>query len=276
MAIEKVKRSALLLPAPDGQAALDRLGLRGGDRGTHTSRTIMFAELALLLQAVPMDAPQATYRSAVVDENVLGKRSQATRELSFQRLKELYGLDPRLPMFRFLRFLWSVDREGRPLLAFLAAYARDPLLRLTAPAVFDAEQGARVGTTDVQLVLEKVTGNRFNPSILNKVARNAASSWTQSGHLRGRVQKCRSRPGATPGATALALFLGYLQGLRAQRLFASEWIRILDVPRDHVHQLAREAAQRGWLKFLHADTVVEIRFPGRLTPKEEEWTHEPH
>jgi hypothetical protein len=250
-------------------------GFRDGDRGTHTSRTIMLTELCLLLDAVPQDVSREVYRRAVIEDNVLGKRTGATRKLSYQRLSELYGLDPKIPMFRYLRILWETDQESRPLIAFLCAYARDPLLRLSAPAVLEAEEGAVVDKNDLEKVLEEVAGDRFNPSILNKIARNAASSWTQSGHLNGRTRKQRTRPRPTAGAAAMALFIGYLEGLRAQRLFDTSWTRLLEVPLHRLQELTLEAARRGWLDYLRADTVVEVRFPGRLTLEEEEWTHEP-
>lgn len=252
-----------------------KLGFRNGDRGTHTSRTIMSAELNILLGHLPGDVDREAYRRAVIEDNILGKRTGATRKLSFQRLSELYGLSPDIPLFRFLRFLWRVDQEGRPLIGFLCAYARDPLLRMTTPAVLGAEQGTTVDKNNLEKALVEAAGDRFNSSILNKIARNAASSWTQSGHLTGRVRKIRSRPTVTPGAVAMALFIGHLEGLRAQRLFDSSWTRLLEVPLNRLNDLTQEAARRGWLDYLRADTVLEIRFPGRLTSEEEEWTHEP-
>ena len=251
------------------------LGFRDGDRGTHTSRTIMSTELGLLLDHLLPDAGREDYRRAVIEDNVLGKRTGATRKLSFQRLSELYGLDPNIPMFRYMRFLWEIDQEGRPLMAFLCAYARDPLLRMTTSAVLDADQGAIVDKRDFERALVNMAGDRFSSITLSTLVRNTASSWTQSGHLTGRVRKIRSRPRATPGAVAMALFIGYLEGLRAQRLFTTPWTRLLEVPLHRLQDLTREAARRGWLDFLRADTVVEVRFPGRLTPEEEEWTHEP-
>jgi hypothetical protein len=250
-----------------------QLGFRDGDKGTHTSRTIMSAELRLLLDYVPTDANKETYKRAVVDDNILGKHTVATRKLSFQRLSELYGLDASIPLFRYMRFLWDVDIEARPLLSLLNAYARDPLLRMSAPAVLGAEPGTYINKNDIERTLIEVAGERFNPAILNKIARNAASSWTQSGHLLGRTRKQRAKLQVTPGAVALALFIGYLEGLRAQRLFDTPWTRLLEVP-VHIQDFTLEASRRGWLDYLRVDTIVEVRFPGRLKPEEEEWTHE--
>ena len=62
-------------------------GFRSGERGTHTSRTIMLDELSLLLAAVPgAAASRRDYTEAVLDGNCLGKRTAATRKLSLQEL----------------------------------------------------------------------------------------------------------------------------------------------------------------------------------------------
>jgi hypothetical protein len=55
--------------------------------GTHGSRTIMLAELRLLLAACPACASVQRYRSAIVDDNVLLKETAATRRESFRRLR---------------------------------------------------------------------------------------------------------------------------------------------------------------------------------------------
>jgi len=215
------------------------LGFRTGERGTHTSRTIMLAELRALLSAVPDQARRETYLHAVIEENVLGKRTGATRKLTAQRLSELYGLDPAVPLFRVLSELWDLDESGRPLLACLCANARDPLLRLTGPVVLNASEGGTVSKHEIGEAVAEATGDRFNPAICEKIARNAASSWTQSGHLSGRSRKVRTPATATPAATAYALVLGYMTGARGQGLFQTYWTRLLDRSPVQMDALAR-------------------------------------
>ena len=128
---------------PERQASL--CGFRSGDRGTHTSRTIMLDELTQLLDAVPGEARRQDYADAVTHDNCLGKRTAATRQLSLQRLTELYGLDGRLLLFRALRNLWVGHSSSRPLLALLLALVRDPLLRATAGAVIATPPGHEFG-----------------------------------------------------------------------------------------------------------------------------------
>ena len=86
----------------------DRLktaGARFGAKGTHTSRTMMLEELTELLRTVPASGSRADYESAVVEENCLGKATTSNRRLTLQRMSELFGLDPDVPLFVVLRRL---------------------------------------------------------------------------------------------------------------------------------------------------------------------------
>ena len=106
--------------------------------GAHTSRTMMLSELRELLAAAPPTAGYEELRTAVLSENILGKRSEAGRARSFRYLRELYALDLADPWFRALRRLWSHDEEAQSLIALASALARDATLRSTATAVIRA------------------------------------------------------------------------------------------------------------------------------------------
>lgn len=242
---------------PPTDAAL-KAGFRFGDRGTHTSRTMMLAELSDLLPAVPVNANRDAYAAVIVDENVLGKATTATRRLTNQRLGELYGLDPRLPLFRVLRRLWAVDETGRPLLALLSSLARDPLLRSTAGSVLELPPGAELVRARFLDAIRNLVDDRLNEAVLDKVARNAASSWSQSGHLVGRVRKTRRRVTASPGALTMALWMGTLEGLAGHALLECRWTRVLDRSGTELIPLVLEAKQRGLLQARVGGGVVDI------------------
>lgn len=248
----------------------DGLGFRSGARGTHTSRTIMLAELRLLFDSRPATASKSAYRTAIIEDNVLGKKTVTTRRLTAKRLGELYALDLQVPVFRLLRKFWDIEDAGRPLLAFLCSSARDPLLRLTAEPIFEAKQGEIVHKEALERAIKESAPNRFNPAICQAIARRASSSWTQSGHLTGHVVKKRSHPVVTPANVAYALVLGYLAGGRGQLLLSTFWAKLLDVPTDRVAALALEASRRGWLNYRQVGKVVEIQFPDLLTVEEKE------
>lgn len=233
-------------------------GFRFGDRGTHTSRTIMSAELNELFGHLPADADRARYASAIIDDNILAKSTVATRRLSNQRLGELYGLDPAIPLHRVHRRLWDVDPGGRPLLAMLCGLARDPLLRATVQAVLTVPVGNELARTSMLSALRQAVGDRINDQVLDKVARNASSSWTQSGHLAGRVRKIRRRVEPSFGPVAFAAWLGSAEGLAGQRLLDSSWTRPLDRSPDALLDLLLQAKQRGLLRATVGGGVFDI------------------
>ena len=250
--------------------AMERLGFRFGDKGTHTSRTIMLTELDFLLGALSPSATRDQDRAAVIDGNVLGKRSVSNRKLSFQRLSELYGLDPSLPLFRILRHLWEQDPQGRPLLALQCSLARDPLLRATAPAILNAKMGQRLETPDLDAALQQDFSIRLNHSVLNKVARNAGSSWTQGGYTAGRAKKVRTQPCVTPANVAFAAVPGTFQGARGEMLLDTPWIGMFGKSRPELFALAHTASMRGWLAYRNLGAVVDLQATPLLTAEDQE------
>ena len=86
-----------------------------------------------------------------------------------------------------------MDAASLPLLAVQVAWARDPLLRATTQPAMDASVGEPIETTSLAQALETTFPNQYSELNRNKIARNAASSWTQSGHLAGRAKKTRQR-----------------------------------------------------------------------------------
>ncbi len=251
-------------------------GFRSGDCGTHTSRTIMLDELSLLLDAIPGNVDRKRYSDAVMLDNCLGKRTVATRKLSFQRLTELYGLDARLILFRVLRDLWSRYETSRPLLSLFMALARDPLLRTTAAAVIRMPSGHEFARQSMKDILSEAVGDRLSQTTLDAVIRNASSSWTQSGHLRGRGRKIRQRVKPTPATTTYALLLGFAVGLRGRMLFETPWVAIMDVSPDELINLVVDAKRAGLLDFKQSGSVIDVSFPAILTDTERELIYESH
>jgi hypothetical protein len=256
------------LPEPVDSQPWIKAGFRIGDIGTHTSRTIMLKELELLFADQGAQASRADYASAIVDQNCLGKKTVSTRKLSCQRLSELYGLNPSILLFRVLRSLWQVDEKGHTLLALLTCLARDPLLRVTATPVLQMHSGEELMRQKLTDALRQSVENRLNDSTLDTVVRNTSSSWTQSGHLTGRVRKYRQKVNPTPVVTAYALLLGYILGARGSGLFKTLWAKVLDTPAEELISLATDAKRLGFLDLSQAGGVVEVSFTRMLTEDE--------
>jgi hypothetical protein len=252
------------------------LGFKFGDKGAHTSRTIMLAELSTVLHQRPPSATRADYAKAVVEENCLGKHTASTRKLSLQRLSELYALDPAVPLFRLLRMFWGNEDRAHAQLALLAALARDPLLRATAPVILNMSEGEEVARQRLTEAIREAVGGRLNEATLDKVVRNTASSWTQSGHLVGRGRKRRKKIEPTAGAVAFALVLGYMLGAGGQALFNSLFARALDRDEGALTLLEMDARRLGFLEIKTSGGMTVVSFDTILTEREKRLIHGAH
>jgi hypothetical protein len=221
---------------------------------------MLLPDLTSVLAAVPPEAIQDDYRVAIIEDNVLGKKTLNSRQRSFRYLRELYALDARIVLFRALRDLWPADSAAQPLLALLSSLARDPALRATSSAVLPLAPGASVTAGDLaNALMDRYPGN-YSSAVAHKVGRNAGSSWTQSGHLVGRTGKRRAQVACRPPVAAYALLLGHLEGAAGEALFDTLWARVLDAPIGVLHEQAFAASQRGWIEFRHGGGVTDVGF----------------
>lgn len=239
--------------------------------GTHSSRTLMLAELRVVLSSVPCEADLEDYRRAVVDENVAAKSTLSTRAKSFRHLRELYALSPDTPLFRALRTLWTDDPEAQSHVALLCAAARDPLLRATSDLVLALRPGAEVTPAMFTDEIAETFPGRYEPGVRARIGRNVASSWQQAGFLIGRSRKVRTRKTLTEVATAYALFQSYLCGDRGNAILQSIWVRLLDHPEREVRLSAQAASRQGWLEYREAGGVTDITFRHLLEGKDKAW-----
>jgi hypothetical protein len=193
----------------------------------------MLAELGTVLANVPQGRSDAAdYREAILKRNALGKSTDSTRQKSLRHLRELYALDESRPIFGLMRRLHAMDAASLPLLAIMVAWARDPLLRATTSPVIDAAEGDHIEVASLAQALEAAFQNQYSELNRNKIARNAASSWTQSGHLIGRTKKIRQRIKPTIAAVTMAFFLGHIAGYHGAAIFSNPWCGLLDLNSD--------------------------------------------
>ncbi len=226
----------------------------------------MLDEIEAVLASAPPDADRDKYAAAIVEANCLQKPTASTRRSSNQRLGELYALDPRVGLFRVLRQLWETDPVARPQLAMLGVLARDPLFMASAQPVLSLLPGAELQRQQVRAALRALVGERMNDAVLDKVVRNVASSWTQTGHLEGRTFKIRARVQARPTSVAFALYLGQIAGFRGADLLTSAWVGALDCTPSSARALAVEAKRLGLIDVHTTGDVVEFGLD-RLDPR---------
>jgi hypothetical protein len=249
------------LAFPAATRALETFGLKFSSGGAHISRTMMMQELGAVFANVPQGSGTADYREAILQQNILGKNTDTTRHKTLRHLRELYALDEATPIFGLLRNLYAVDAASLPLLAVQVAWARDPLLRATTPPVVDASEGRQVGTASLAQALEAAFPHQYSELNRNKIARNAASSWTQSGHLAGHAKKTRQRVKPTTVAVTMAFFLGEMAGYHGAAVFSNPWDRLLDLGPDRAKAMGFEAHRAGLLNLRAVGEVVELSFP---------------
>lgn len=164
-------------------------------------------------------------------------------------------------MFSVYRELVRIDSQSGRLLSFLIAWGRDPLLRATTSAILNATVGDRISGDDFQQALTEAYPHQYSANNIGKIARNAASSWTQSGHLTGRTKKTRSRVQPRPAALTFALILGHVAGVAGAQVFSSVWCRLLDLNASEARSLAEQAHRQELITLKAVGSVVEISFP---------------
>jgi len=254
--------------SPSFSARLEPFGFSAKLTGGHMARSMMFEEMRILQESLPLEAKKEDFKRAIVEENILGKPTQSSREKSFHHLVELYGMDPGLALFRVLRTLGNADRSSFPLMAATCVYSRDPQLRASFELIQSKRDGQEIPRVEMEELLEASFPDRFSPAMKKSLAQNVNTTWTFSGHLEGRSKKTRRLPVAGFGAVTFAMFVGWLSGLRGELLLSSVYGRLVNAePGTILHQL-RQASAHQWLRLRSGGGVTEIDFSPLLTPSE--------
>ena len=235
-------------------------GLRIDPTGTHLSSTLKLDELRALLAWRSGCTTVGDYRVATVDQNLLAKPTVSARQITFERLRELYGLDLGLLVFRALDDLWDADVSAQPMIALLCSTARDPILRAMTPYVLRLPIGATITNYELANEANNQFPGKFVASSRERLGRNVLSTWEKAGLLAGRRTKKRTKPQARPTSLAYALLLGDLCGKRGQALFTTLWATMFDAPIHELKELAVVASRQGWIEYRASGDVVEVSF----------------
>lgn len=259
----------------ENEETLTRFGFLFEQGGVHLARTMMFHELATLLDD-PNGPPKS--RAELVEEvdaqNALGKKSVQSRKLTVRHLSKLYAFESSCTLYRSLSFLWAREEEGRQLLSFLVAYARDAILQATTGWVLDLGEDEPAAKQQLEAFVDNLCPGRFSTATLESTTRNLLGTWTQSGHLVGHSRKKRQRVKPTPASVAMALLMGTLRGGRGELLFETEYMKLLDCSVSQGMELAETASRKGWINTRRIGQVVEVSFPRLLNTDEQELIRE--
>ncbi len=228
----------------------------------HTSRTIMFSELASLMDHAIQDD---NYLDSL-SQNVINKKTNSGIKKTTGYLTALYGFDSTYPPFKALKYFWGFsDEQDKPILAFLYAIGHDYLLAESIPVVMDAKLGDKVSIDKFELNIDSFYPNRFSENTRKSLAQNIASSWKQAGFITGKVKNIRTQPLISYQVVAYALFMAYLNGLRGDFLMTSQWIKALSLSDSSIRELSVEAAKRDLLQYQFAGSVTAISFNNLIT-----------
>ena len=228
--------------------------------GAHISRTMMLNEITKLLTTNPYNATIEEYKSSIIKDNILSKATQSNRQETFSRLRSLYGLDGKIPIFSIYRELALFDLQSLPLLSLLISWARDPLLRASSVAIFQVNIGDEVKKESIQEAIKNIYPDKYSVNTLGTTSRNIASTWKQAGHLTGKLFKTRMQVNAKPASVTFALLLGDICSYHGEKLFSSPFCKLLDLNPIYAQSLATQAHRENLLTLKTIGTIVEVTF----------------
>lgn len=252
------------------------LGFTEASSGGHTARSMMFREMSALVSSMPLSLTIDDFATAIIDENVLDKPTLSSRKKSLRHLVELYGMDPSKVLFRVFWQFGHSDLDSLPQLCLACVYARDPQLRQSFELIRTLRLGEVLERTVMEQHLENGFPGRFSPAMKKSMAQNVNTTWTFGGHLSGKKKKVRQLPEPRPNSAAYAMFVGYLTGLRGERLLDSKFAALVTSNRSQLQTALSLASARGLLSLKQAAGIVEFDFSNLLNPSEQELLHESH
>ena len=251
-------------------------GLSDAISGGHSARSMMLVEMTTLVRSLPVDAGKDAIANAIQEENILEKPTQSSRLKSLRHLTQLYGLDPSQAAFRVLWHFGHEDLDSLPQLSLVSAYARDPQFRQSFELVRTLRPGALLEPAAMNAHLEAEFPGRFSAAMKKSLAQNVSTSWMFSGHLKGRARKIRTLPQPRPASAAYAMFIGYLLGIRGERLLESPYASLVASGQSQLLAALSLASAKGLISFKRAAGVVDFDFSSLLTPEEQRTLDDSH
>jgi hypothetical protein len=242
-------------PAFD-KTSVTEFGLKLSGGGVHQSKTMMSVDIDKVI--VGIQSTNISPKTLVVEDNILSKSTVSTRKITYAKLKTLYGLEAQPPICLVMKALRYIAPESKELLYLLTSLGRDPLLRDSAEALMGAPIGERVSWPFIAEVFQTKYPERFTPKMLKSLSQNCASTWTQSGHLEGRVKKIRRRITPQPHVVAFGALLANVCGFGGPALLESLWIKLLDINSGQALDLLRQAEAQGLVRVRSVGDVLEI------------------
>ena len=233
-----------------------------------SARSALYADLHVLLDATCEPLSSAAYRSLVVDDNCVARKSVAARGKIWEELKKRYILDVGHPLFAVFLDEWRRCRSEpeRGLTAYVLLALHDrlvadlgtcwlfPLLR-RAPA--------ELRVADVLGFLNRAAQNRaevaaWSEQTRKSVAQKYAASVRDFGLAKGTIRKVTVRPALYGAPIRLLVRALRLAGVRPLDLVRSPTFRLLAIDSHEVIDALGELNRVGAVRFRMQGDVIEL------------------
>lgn len=228
----------------------------------HSSRTMMFAELAKVMD---FGQESGQYIESL-EQNVFNKKSNSGVEKTASYLKRLYSFDMQYRPFVAFKYFWKIsDPNEKPLIAFVYAVNQDNLLAESVQVLQSVKPGEKATIELFEEVIEKYHPNQYSENTRRSMAQNIASSWKQAGFIEGKVKNIRIQPEVSYKVACFAFILAYLNGDRGNFIWSSIGVKALCLPESKLRELAIECSKRDLMQYQYAGSVTSVSFTNLLT-----------
>jgi hypothetical protein len=246
-------------------AALDPLGPL---LARISSRSALATDFAVLMEKVPQ-YHAASFRTAVIDDNILARTSASARAKLFQELKGRYLLDLASPLFAAFLAEWRAHpaSHDRQLLAYILFALNDRTVFVTSrdwlfPHLRQASSELRIG--DLIVFFQRLGKSDYpevaawTPITLTRVVQHYLASVRDFGLATGGTRKVAVRPSLQPGPVRLLLRAIMLSGIPAPEVIRHDAFKILGIAPGEVVDTLSELNRRGALRFRMQADVIEL------------------
>jgi hypothetical protein len=211
----------------------------------------------------------ASFRTAVIDDNILARTSASARAKLFQELKGRYLLDLDSPLFAAFLAEWRShpDTHDRQLLAYTLFVLNDRTVYLTSrdwlfPHLRQASSELRIGDLLVFFQLRGKTDYpdvaAWTPITLTRVAQHYLASVRDFGLATGGTRKIAVRPSLQPGPVRLLIRALMLTGVPSLEIIRHDAFKILGITPGEVVDILSELNRHGALRFRMQADVIEL------------------
>lgn len=258
--------------AAEGQALPPALDAGAPYTSRLSARSALYSDLQVLLDAQRVTR-EASFRSLVVDENRLVRKSIAARKKAWQELKTRYILQPEHPLFAAFLSEWNRCRSEpeRGLTAYVLLALNDRLvadlgIRWLFPRLRRAPAEVRIA--DIRGFIDGATA--LHPEVAAwsdqtraAVAQKYAASIRDFGLARGKVNKVTTRPALYGAPVRLLVRVLRLVGISPTEMIQARVFRLLALDGQDVVDALGELNRTNALSFRMQGDVVELEVETR-------------